>query len=91
MAALTVTNHAAVRMAQRGIKDVELIELVGTEVADGYIVREKDCQTIEQIFKDFLRRVRRLRGKRLVVIDGKIVTAYHADRREERRVFRREP
>jgi hypothetical protein len=37
MNTLMLTGHAAVRMAQRGIKikDADLITLIGTEVDDG--------------------------------------------------------
>jgi hypothetical protein len=44
MSTLVLTEHAAMRMAQRSIslKDVELIVLIGTEVEGGYCVREKD-------------------------------------------------
>jgi hypothetical protein len=46
MTTLVLTGHAAMRMAQRSIKlkDAELIALIGTEVADGYLVRDKDYQ-----------------------------------------------
>lgn len=89
MSALTITNHAAVRMAQRGImpKDAELIVLIGTEVEDGYLVRDKDYQEIEHALKRFLQRIRRLKGKRLVVSKGHIVTAYHPSRRYQRRLL----
>jgi hypothetical protein len=41
-----VTKHAVVRMSQRGIRldDLELAELIGTEVEGGYFVRRKDAQ-----------------------------------------------
>jgi hypothetical protein len=90
MIGLMVTQHAALRMAQRGIamKDAELIALVGTKIDDGYLVLSKDCQEVERELKGLLERVRRLRGKRLVIADGRIVTAYHSSRRQERRLLR---
>lgn len=38
MSALTLTQHAIVRMSQRGIRpnDLDLIESIGTEVEGGY-------------------------------------------------------
>jgi hypothetical protein len=86
-----LTDHAKTRMAQRGIalKDAELITLIGTEVPGGILVREKDCQRIEKEIKRLLDRIRRLRGKRLVLCSGKIVTAYHLARRHEQRLLRR--
>lgn len=87
---LTITEHAALRMSQRGImpKDVELIVLIGTEIDNGYIVREKDYQEAEQALKRLLQNFRRLVGKRLVVKNGQVVTAYHALRRYERGLLR---
>jgi hypothetical protein len=72
-------------MSQRGIRedDAELIPLIGTEVGDGYLVRTKDCQAAERELKDLLQRIWRIHGKRLVVRDGKIVTAYHSLRRHQ--------
>ena len=87
---LTTTKHAAIRMAQRAIRvrDAELIALFGTEVEDGYLVREKDYQQVERTLKELLSRFRLLVGKRLVVADGSIVTAYHTSRRQQRRLLR---
>jgi hypothetical protein len=77
MSTLMLTDHAAVRMVQRGIRinDCELIALVATPVDDGYFVRDQDCQWLEKYLKCVLERLRRIRGKRLVVTNGRIVTA----------------
>jgi len=90
VSALTITKHAASRMSQRGLMpgDADLIVLIGTEVADGYVVREKDYQEAERSLKQLLHRFRRLVGKRLVVESGIIVTAYHLSKRQERRLLR---
>ena len=90
MTTLMLTRHAAMRMAQRSIqlKDAELIALVGTQVEDGYLVREKDYQEIETDLKHLLVRLRRIVGKRLVVADGQVVTAYHASSKYQRRLLR---
>jgi len=90
MTAFTLTDHAAIRMAQRGIpqRDAELIALIGTEVDDGYLVRARDCQVAEREIKGLLQRIRRLQGKRLVTADGRIVTAFQVSRRQERRLLR---
>ena len=90
MNSLTISNHATLRMAQRGItpKDAELIALIGTEVDDGYFVRDKDFQKIENDLKRLLQRLRRVVGKRLIVNSGRIVTAYHPTRPTERYILR---
>jgi len=90
MSMLTITEHAAVRMSQRGImpRDAELIVLIGTEVVDGYLVREKDYQDAEHALKRLLQSFRRLVGKRLVVKSGQIVTVYRPLKRYERDLLR---
>jgi hypothetical protein len=81
-----LSRHAQTRMAQRGlsIKDADLIALIGTEVADGFLILAQDCQQIERELKGLLDRIRRLQGTRLVVANGRIVTAYQASRWNER-------
>lgn len=90
MNTLMLTDHAVVRLAQRGItmKDSELIALIGTEVDDGYLVLSKDYQDIEKVLKGALERFRRIRGKRLVVDTGRILTGYHSSERTQRRLMR---
>ena len=90
MMSVCASTHAIARMAQRGIRlsDVDLALEIGTAVADGVLIRERDYQEIERATKEFLRRVRALKGKRLVVAGDTIVTAYHASRAEERRLLR---
>lgn len=90
MNTLVLTNHAVLRMAQRGIhvKDADLITLIGTEVDQGYLVRTKDCQEVERELKSFLERVWRVCGKLLIAEDGRVVTAYHPSRQDERRLLR---
>jgi hypothetical protein len=93
MSKLAITTHAAVRMAQRGVtlKDSELIVLIGTEIDDGYLVRNKDFQEAERMLKELLQRLKRVVGKRLVVADGRIVTPYHASRTCQRQLLRNAP
>ena len=90
MSMLMLTGHAVARMAQRGIKikDSELIALIGTEVEDGYVVRNQDCQKIEREVKRLLDDIRHIRGKRLVVATGQVVTAYHPSKRHQRQLLR---
>lgn len=87
---LAITAHAAERMAQRGlnVKDSELIVLIGTEVDDGYLVRSKDYQEAERMLKELLKRLRRVVGKRLVIAEDRIVTAYHASEACQGRLLR---
>ena len=90
MNTFTLTDHAAIRMAQRGMSlaDADLAALIGTQVDDGYLVLAKNCQKLESELKVLLNRVRKLRGKRLVTADGRIVTAYYASKRRRRQLLR---
>lgn len=90
MTALSISTHAFTRMAQRGIQpdDVDLILALGTEVDDGVLVRRKDVAVIEREMKALLKRLRRIEGKRLVVANGLLVTAFHATEREQSRLLK---
>ena len=65
MIVFTMTDHAAIRMAQRGMSlaDADLAALIGTEVDDGYLVLAKNCQKLESELKALLNRVRKTPGK----------------------------
>ena len=90
MSTLQLTRHAVTRMAQRAIRDddLDLIMMIGTEVGDGYIVLTRDCAAAERELKRLLDRVRRLNGKRLVVENGQVVTAYRAGNGTHRHLIR---
>jgi ubiquinone biosynthesis protein UbiJ len=91
MSASRLTQHAIMRMSQRGIRldDLELAELIGTEGEGGCLVRRKDVQAFERDVKRVLDKVRGLEGKRIVRPDDALVTASHASRAKERRLLRR--
>jgi hypothetical protein len=90
MSGLHPTRHAILRLSQRAIRfdDVKLIESIGTEVEGGYLVRRKDVQAFEHELKKLADQARRLEGKRVVVEDDAVVTAYQARKRKERRLLR---
>jgi hypothetical protein len=85
-----VTAHAAIRMAQRGIRrdDLDLITWFGTEIEAGCLFRRKDYETVERAAKHFLQRLRKQVGKRVVIEGARVVTAYHATPAKERRLLR---
>ena len=90
MSNLNLTDHAIIRMSQRGLglKDFELMESIGTEVEGGFLIRKKDVRSLEQQLKSILHRAQRLEGKRLVVSGNTVVTAYHTTERKKRRLLR---
>jgi activator of HSP90 ATPase len=77
-------------MAQRGIQadDIELIMTFGTEVHEGFLVRDKDIQEIERVLKRLVQRLQRVRGKRIVTREDTLVTAFHARGRQARELLR---
>ena len=90
MSASNPTRHAILRMSQRCIRpdDLELAELIGTEVEGGYLVRRKDVQDYERDLKQRINRARRLAGKRVVRDGDAVITAYHTKPGKERRLLR---
>jgi hypothetical protein len=87
---LHLTAHAAIRIAQRGMRsrDLDLISLIGTKVEGGYLILEKDYQALERQFKQVSVTARRLVGKRLVIAGDRVISAYHAGDGKKRRLIR---
>lgn len=90
MNTLPISKHAEVRASQRSLPlaDLDILMWIGCEVRDGFFVRDVDCETIEEQLLDILKRVRKLRGARLVVAGGRAVTAYRPGRRREKQLLR---
>lgn len=88
---LRLTSHAVTRMAQRAIlpSDLDLILAFGSEVEGGLLVRKKDVEDAEIAIRGVLRRLQKIRGKRIVVSDGEVVTAYHATNSDQHRLMKR--
>ena len=85
-----ITKHASLRLAQRAISisDAEMIMGFGTEVDDGYIFLNQNCDALESELKAAIQRVRKLRGKRIVVGNGQVITAYRATEATTRKLIR---
>ncbi len=83
------TQHAICRMGQRGISktDIDLIKIIGTEVEGGYLVRKKDLQEAERELRRLQDQLHRLAGKRAVIADNCVVTAYHARPAKQRKLL----
>jgi hypothetical protein len=84
------TVHGMARLNQSGIRpdDRLLILAIATEVESGLIVTQQDYQAFERRCKKLIDQARRLVGMRLVTAEDRIVTAYHASRRQQRRLLR---
>ena len=87
---ITPSQHAARRLAQRGIPrdDADLIVELGSEVRDGYMITKRDAQRFEAHLRRLIARLSRLEGKLAVVRGGVLVTAFHAADRQRKRQMR---
>ncbi len=90
---LRATSHAVQRMSQRGFKlsDLELISLIGTEVDDGFLLREDVARETARAWRKLADDAERLAGARIVQAGGAIITAYHANPRTQRRLLSDKP
>jgi len=91
MTRVDLTLHAEARTSQRGIRasDLDLLHLIGLPVQDGFLATDTGCEELERQCKNLLERLRHVRGKRMVVCSGRVVTAYHTSRRKERQLLRK--
>lgn len=87
---LHITRHAQTRMDQRGLNDadIELILAFGYEVEGGFVLRRKDVQAQLQRLRAQIQRMEKLEGKRVVVAQDHLVTAYHASGEDLKRLLR---
>jgi len=93
MNGLRTTEHAVARLAQRALspEDVDLILSFGTEVPDGYFMRDADTRQVVDALRGMIQKIERTRGKFVVTAGDRIVTAYPASRRKQRHLLRRNP
>lgn len=79
-----LTKHAIARLSQRGFLDCdpELIMHLGSEVEDGFLFLDKDFQEIDSKLRQYSAHLRRLVGKRIVMVNGRMITGYHAERQK---------
>ena len=89
VASISITHHAAQRMAQRGVRtsDVDVLLSIATEVEGGYLVRENDARVFADELRKRAEQAERLAGKRFVIRENKLVTAYHATPAQTRRLL----
>ena len=90
---LDYSQHAQVRMQQRGIsgKDIDLIVNCGTMVRPGlYLLRNRDADKEIQEHKRVIQALERNRGRAAVVQEGVVVTCYRVSGSQGRRVVRRD-
>jgi hypothetical protein len=78
-------------MRQRGIRkqDVDLLLSYGTQIDDAAIIlTDQDASREIERRKHEIQALERLRGSKIVVADGALVTCYHAKARHVKRALR---
>ena len=86
-----LTNHAAIRMQQRGFRQVDialLLETASQIAPDAFFLKKSDAVREIAKRKREIQQLERLCGKKLVIEGGALVTCYHAQSREEKRSLR---
>ena len=80
MTALMITRHGEVRMSQRCIRETDLKVILdhGTEIGRNRIMlKKRDAAEVIRALKKQITKIERLTDKVLVVVDGRLLTAYH--------------
>lgn len=81
---LSFTQHAEIRMQQRGFRnaDVGLVLSVATHLGnDAFFLSDKDAAREIQRRRHEIQQLERLRGTKLVVDGEKVITLYHSKRK----------
>jgi hypothetical protein len=85
---MTITKHAAQRLQQRGITQtaVDLILQFGIEYhrpggAVEYLFTRKSAIELERDMKECRNMISKLRGRALLVTDGRLKTAYYRSKK----------
>ena len=80
MTTLIMTRHGETRLSQRGFRktDLEVLLAHGTDIGRNRIMlRRRDAAELIRDLKQQIAKIERLTDKVLIVVEGRIVTAYH--------------
>ena len=86
-----LTNHATTRMQQRGLRheDMALLLETATQVSpDAYLLTETDAEREIAVRKNEIQRLERLKGRKIVVDGGVILTQYPSSKSDQNRTLR---
>ena len=89
---VTYTRHAETRIQQRAIRkrDIELIQVCGTPVdVDTWLMRKRDVVREIANRKREIQLLERLRNRKVVVRDERVITAFPSRRADQKRALRR--
>ena len=82
------TQHVETRLRQRGMREADLsfIYEYGSEVANGYMITERDAGELERRARLFIETAHRLKGKRLVADGNVAITVFHSNDAQQKRL-----
>ena len=92
MSNLTYSRHARTRMQQRGIRkaDIPIILACGTQIDDEtYFMRNRDAAREIETRKREIQALSRLVNRKVVIRDGRVITAYPSNSADQKRTLRR--
>ena len=92
MTDLIYSQHARTRMQQRGIRkaDIPIILAYGTQIDDEtYFMRNRDAIREIETRKREIQALSRLVNRKVVIRDGRVITAYPSNPTDQKRTLRR--
>ena len=88
---ITYSSHAETRMQQRGIRkaDIPIILEYGTQIDDEtYFMRNRDAAREIETRKREIQALSRLVNRKVVIRDGRVITAYPSNSADQKRTLR---
>ena len=92
MTDLIYSRHAKTRMQQRGIRksDISIILACGTQIDDEtYLMRNRDAIREIETRKREIQTLSRLANRKVVIRNGRVITAYPSNSADQKRTLRR--
>ncbi|MYD60273.1 MAG: DUF4258 domain-containing protein [Gemmatimonadetes bacterium] len=92
MTDLIYTRHGKTRMQQRGIRkaDIPIILAYGTQIDDEtYFMRNRDAAREIETRKREIQTLSRLVNRKVVIRNGRVITAYPSNPADQKRTLRR--
>ncbi len=89
---LIYSQHARTRMQQRGIRkaDIPIILEYGTQIDDEtYLMCNRDAAREIETRKREIQTLSRLVNRKVVIRDGRVITAYPSNSTDQKRTLRR--
>ena len=92
MTDITYSRHARTRMQQRGIRkaDIPIILAYGTQIDDEtYLMCNRDAAREIETRKREIQALSRLVNRKVVIREGRVITAYPSNSADQKRTLRR--